>query len=87
MTKIIKTFAVMNALILSGLLVTQSHAASVCKGLQSSACASNAQCGWVEGYERKDGRQVKSFCRTKAKRSAAKVPNTGTNALVGKVSG
>jgi len=41
-------------------------AASVCKGLDNSACNDNAACGWVEGYERKDGRTVRSFCRTKS---------------------
>ena len=85
MTKIIKTFVVMNALIISGLLATQSHAASACKGLESAACASNAQCGWVAAYERKDGREVKAFCRTKAKRSANKVSNSSSNSLLGKV--
>ncbi len=39
--------------------------ASNCKGLESAACESNVACSWVEGYQRKDGRQVKSFCRAK----------------------
>ncbi len=54
-------------------------AASACKGLENSACNTNASCGWVEGYQRKDGRSVKSFCRAKpvsnkslAKKSVAK---------------
>jgi hypothetical protein len=49
-------------------------AASACKGLDNSACSSASSCGWVEGYQRKDGRSVKSFCRTKsvAKTSSAK---------------
>jgi len=47
----------------------QLSAQSACKGLENSACSANASCSWVEGYERKDGRKVKSFCRTK---SAAK---------------
>ena len=41
-------------------------AASACKGLDNSACNDNAACGWVEAYERKDGRTVRSFCRTKS---------------------
>ncbi len=40
-------------------------AASACKGLENAACSSNSACNWVEGYERKDGRTVKSFCRSK----------------------
>lgn len=49
-------------------------AASACKGLDNSACGNKSSCGWVEGYQRKDGRSVKSFCRTKsvAKKSVAK---------------
>ncbi len=44
----------------------QVSAASDCKGLENSACQGATSCSWVEGYERKDGRTVKSFCRTKA---------------------
>lgn len=39
--------------------------ASNCKGLESNACSTNASCSWVESYERKDGRNVNAFCRTK----------------------
>ena len=45
-------------------LATPANAASQCKGLNLDECNQNATCGWVEGYERKDGRTVKSFCRT-----------------------
>ena len=44
-------------------------AAGACKGLENEACNSNASCSWVEGYERKDGRKVKSFCRSKSRSS------------------
>ena len=43
---------------------TSALAASACKGLDTKGCSSNSSCRWVEGYERKDGRQVKAFCRT-----------------------
>lgn len=49
--------------------LTQSNAASAasaCKGLESAACDASSSCSWVEGYTRKDGRAVKSFCRAKA---------------------
>ncbi len=45
-------------------LATPANAASQCKGLNLDECNQNATCGWVEGYERKDGRTVKAFCRT-----------------------
>ncbi len=85
MTKTIKTIAVINTILLGSLLATQANAASACKGLENSACTSTAQCGWVEGYQRKDGREVKSFCRTKAKRSVAKVTSNASDALLDKV--
>jgi len=47
-------------------------AASQCKGLDNAACDAGSQCSWVEGYERKDGRKVNAFCRTKAKRVSTK---------------
>ena len=38
-------------------------AASHCKGIGESACASDTSCTWVQSYTRKDGRQVKSHCK------------------------
>lgn len=55
-----------------GLASTQANAAGQCKGLQNNACTTNAACTWVQGYERKDGRTVKSFCRAKAKPKSPK---------------
>jgi len=59
------------SLIGSMLVAGPATAASACKGLDNSSCDANASCGWVEGYERKDGRTVKSFCRTKAVKKLA----------------
>ena len=56
---------VASLLILSTLaMATPANAASQCKGLILEECQQIATCGWVDGYERKDGRTVKSFCRT-----------------------
>jgi len=60
------------ALVSTMLLASNVIAASQCKGLDNGACSQNNACGWVEGYERKDGRKVKSFCRTKARPKLAK---------------
>ena len=47
-------------------------AASECKGMQQDSCAQNAACTWVDGYTRKDGRQVASHCKLRSgKKSAA----------------
>lgn len=51
-------------------VIQGAQAASACKGLEQSACETSAQCGWVKSYERKDGKQVKAFCRTKSKGNA-----------------
>ena len=69
--KMINKLTFNKSVIASGLLVlltinTQAHAASACKGLDSGACDGANACSWVDGYTRKDGRSVKSFCRTKA---------------------
>jgi len=45
--------------------------ASPCKSLEQKACATKAECNWIAATKRKDGRQVKAYCRLKAKRSAA----------------
>ena len=41
--------------------------ANECKGAENEACVANESCGWVESYTRKDGREVKAFCRTSTK--------------------
>ena len=46
---------------------SQVSAASACKGLDNKSCAEQSSCGWVQSYERKDGRTVNAFCRTKAR--------------------
>jgi len=67
-SKVLSTSPGLVAISLVMLLSTaQVNAASQCKGLENSACNQNASCGWVNGYERKDGRKVKSFCRTSNK--------------------
>ena len=53
------------------------NAASQCKGLENSACRANTSCSWVEGYKRKDGKSVNSFCRAKAKPKALTKKSTG----------
>jgi len=56
----------------SFVMLSSANAASACKGLELSACETSQSCGWVNGYTRKDGREVKAFCRAKSKRSVTK---------------
>lgn len=53
-------------------VLSSANAASACKGLEQSVCQTTENCGWVNSYSRKDGREVKAFCRTKAKKSVTK---------------
>lgn len=68
--------AMVSSLLAIGLAMSgAAQAASQCKGLDNEACDAAAACGWVNGYERKDGRKVSAFCRTKsstAKKSPTK---------------
>ena len=47
-----------------------SLAESQCKGMEKQACGRNTDCAWVDGYKRKDGKQVSSYCRSTSKKSA-----------------
>jgi hypothetical protein len=64
---------------LGGTAAVPVHAAEPCKGLSEQACEASTSCRWVNGYVRKDGREVGAYCRaspaaksaTKAKAAAA----------------
>ena len=45
--------------------------AANCKGLETAACGEQTSCYWVEGYQRKDGANVKAHCRAKPNKSIA----------------
>lgn len=67
--------AIIGAVVL-GIATTLAHAQSTkpsspCKGLEQRACAAKAECSWVGATKRKDGRQVKAYCRLKSGRSAS----------------
>lgn len=53
------------------LSVSSASAASQCKGVQQDQCASQADCTWVNGYVRKDGRSVSSHCKAKSGKKSA----------------
>ena len=48
------------------LSVTPASAANACKGLSKQACDGTESCNWVQGYTRKDGRDVAAYCRIKS---------------------
>ena len=51
----------------AALAAVPASAASQCKGAQQDACGAMAECTWVNGYVRKDGRSVSSHCKKKAR--------------------
>jgi hypothetical protein len=79
---IVRTSLITISLLGSLFAASPATAASACKGLQNDACTSSASCGWVETYQRKDGRTVKSFCRTKSgTRNSTKKPSVAKQLL------
>ncbi len=50
----------------------KSTTASACKGLEQKACGAKSDCSWIAATKRKDGKDVKAYCRTKPKQSADK---------------
>ena len=53
--------------------------ASACKGLDQAACTGNTTCTWIAATKRKDGKDVKAYCRSKPK-GAPKAAATTTPA-------
>ncbi len=53
--------------------------ASNCKGLDNNTCSANASCSWVDSYQRKDGRNVNAFCRTKPSGKTSKASQGAKN--------
>ena len=58
-----------------------ASAASQCKGVQQDACGTMAECTWVNGYVRKDGRSVSSHCKKKARGKSAGKAASGAVSL------
>ena len=52
-------------------------AASRCNAMQQDACTGAAECVWVDGYTRKDGRSVSSHCKTKSTRKSDPQASSG----------
>lgn len=72
------------SVLLSGLLLSGvvSAAPQECRQLAEDACATESSCTWVQGYVRKDGREVSAYCRnapvkTEARQSGLKLPEEG----------
>ncbi|ESQ17219.1 MAG: hypothetical protein N838_23950 [Thiohalocapsa sp. PB-PSB1] len=50
----------------AALAILQAPASATdCKGMEKKQCESNANCTWVDSYQRKDGIKVDGYCRGK----------------------
>jgi len=63
-TKMITTQSLI-AITLIFSLSTSLYAANTCKGIQKQACNQSDSCTWIETYKRKDGANIKAYCRSK----------------------
>ncbi|OQX32471.1 MAG: hypothetical protein C3L26_12375 [Candidatus Sedimenticola endophacoides] len=55
------------AVLIAGVAAAPAQA-SPCKGMSDAECESSAQCRWVDGYTRGDGRKVNGYCRLQSSR-------------------
>ncbi|AFL72307.1 hypothetical protein [Thiocystis violascens] len=60
-----------SSLLIAPLAWQPANAASACKGMEQTACETNAECRWQAGYTRKDNVQVASHCRALPKKKEA----------------
>lgn len=48
-----------------------TKSASPCQGVEQAACAAKTECTWIAATKRKDGKDVKAYCRAKPTKSTA----------------
>jgi len=46
-------------------LSTSLYAANTCKDIQEQACNQSDSCTWIKTHKRKDGANIKAYCRSK----------------------
>jgi len=63
-TKMITTQSLL-AITLTFSLSTSLYAANTCKGIQEETCSQSDSCTWIKSYKRKDGANIKAYCRSK----------------------
>ncbi len=73
---------IVSLLLAFGIFTAPAQAASQCKGISKTACATSTSCSWVKGYKRKDGAKVSGHCRTnkKAAKEKTKIKKKETKA-------
>jgi len=71
--RLIRPFAVC-ALVAGPLLDPVALQAGTCNQLEQDACAAEASCRWVNGYQRTDGKEVRGYCRSLPKEAGQQPP-------------
>lgn len=64
-TQLINKVALLSSALILAVAAAPVGADSACKGLEKRQCESKADCTWVDGYTRKDGVKVASYCKGK----------------------
>jgi hypothetical protein len=65
------------AIALTFSLSTPLYAANTCKGIQEQACDQSDSCTWIKTYKRKDGANIKAYCRSKPNKKAKLTKSVG----------
>ncbi|GAB6052422.1 hypothetical protein JCM17960_12420 [Magnetospira thiophila] len=63
--RVLKTVAVVVAVLGFGVGAAQAAETSACKGLSNADCAAKESCTWVESYTTQKGNKVSAHCRAK----------------------
>ena len=75
--RISRYFAAMSLVATFSLCGSAVLAASHCKGMSEQACSGDTNGSWVQGYTRKDGKQVSGHCRLKPAQRTSKAQSVG----------
>ena len=58
-------------------LSTSLYAANTCKSIQEEACSQSDSCTWIKTYKRKDGANIKAYCRSKPSKKSKLTESEG----------
>jgi len=64
-------YSLLAAAVFAGAFAGVANAESGCKGLEKRQCEGKGNCTWVDGYTRKDGVKVASYCKGVGNRSSS----------------
>jgi hypothetical protein len=80
------TSSLLAAAVFAATFAVGVQAESACKGLEKRQCEGKGDCTWVDGYTRKDGVKVASYCKSVGNRSSSSSSKEKTTATKSKES-